>query len=248
MVDAPGRGRTFEARDRVRTSDVDPQGQMRLDAVVRLTQNLSNDDTNDVGLRDDLAWIARSTVVDVIVPATVDEALTLSTFCAGLGRTWAQRRIVVTGAKGARYEVATLWVSIEPETVRPRRLSEQFLEIYGSAAGDRKVSAKQRISRPTDELVHSGRRLRWEPRLADFDAFGHMNNLIYWIALQEAHGKTVGAGHRVLIEHGAGVTPDVGHHVVIDDAGEGLRMWWLPLSASGEPSNQYLAAAQLASL
>lgn len=245
MIDAPGVGRTFSMQDRVRLNDSSAEGHLRLDALVRYSQTLSNDDTNDSGLEEDLAWIARSTVIDVVSPAAVDQPLTLTTFCGGLGRTWAERRVSVRSNETSLYEVATLWVSIEPEALRPRRLSEQFLEIYQPSTQGRKVSAKQRISRPSAELMADGERLQWTARWTDFDRFGHLNNVVYWSAVHHALGAGVQPGTRLLIEHGAGVQPNDHTEMVIDRSPGRLRLWWLGLNANGELSNQYRAAAEV---
>lgn len=245
MVPSHGVGRSFEIADRVRLGDVSRDGHLRLDALVRYSQLISNDDTNDAGLHDDLAWIARSTVVDVIAPGVVDEPLALTTFCAGLGRSWAERRVSIRGEAGAQYEVATVWISIDPDAVRPRRLTPQFLDLYGPAAQGRKVSAKQRISRPSPQLLSGGARLGWLPRWGDFDTFGHMNNVVYWSALQHALAGDPAPGTRLLIEHGAGVDPDDHSEIVVDRDGSGLRMWWVTHDGEGHLSDQYLAAAQV---
>jgi acyl-ACP thioesterase len=169
------------------------------------------------------------------------------TFCAGLGRTWAQRRVTVTGELGARYDVATLWVSIEPDSMRPRRLSRQFLDIYGPAAQGRKVSAKQRIPRPSTEAVARSSPLEWTPRWGDFDAFGHMNNVVYWSAVQHAFGTEVPAGARITVEHGSGVQPGDPSLVLVDRgvAGTALRMWWLTDGGDGPTDASYSAAAEV---
>jgi acyl-ACP thioesterase len=245
MAPLPAVGRTFSVNDRVRLGDVTRDGHLRLDALVRYTQIISNDDTNDAGLEQDLAWIARSTVLDVVAPAVVDEPLELTTFCAGLGRTWAERRVSVRGAEGGHYEVATLWVSIDPDALRPRRLSLQFLDLYGPAAQGRRVSARQRISRPGPELLAHGTRLQWIPRWGDFDTFGHMNNVIYWSALQHALAGSVESGSRLLIEHGAGVRPEDHCEIVVQRDAGGLRMWWLTHDDDAQLTNQYLAAAEV---
>lgn len=246
MVPVADVGRRFHLDDRVRLGDVTRVGELQLDALVRYSQIISNDDTNDAGLEQDLAWIARSTVVDVVHPATLDEPLELVTFCAGLGRTWAQRRVTVTGGRGARYDLATLWVSIQPDSMRPRRLSEQFLDIYGPAAQGRKVSAKQRIPRPSTAAIDRSVRLEWAARWGDFDAFGHMNNVVYWSAIQHAVGAEVAAGTRIAVEHGSGVQPGDPSVVLVDRAAPGtvLRMWWL-VDGEGVPAAPYSAAAEV---
>ncbi len=248
MVEPRLEGRRFATSTRARLGDVTRGGELRLDALVRYTQEISNDDTNDAGLEDDLAWVARSTVVDLVQAAGLDETLALTTFCAGLGRTWAERRVRVIGDRGAHYDVATLWISIDPATMGPRRLSPQFLALYGEAAGDRKVSAKQRISRPDPMQISEADRLHWIPRWGDFDSFGHMNNVVYWSALQHGLGSDIPPRTRLLIEHGAGVQPTDDTVVAIDEGRSGLTMWWLAVDATGTPNPAYLAAAQLISL
>ena len=152
---------------------------------------------------------------------------------------------MVSGGWKARYELATLWISIDTDTGRPRRLTDQFLDVYGPATRGRKVSARQRISRPTAELIDTGERLDWTPRWTDIDPFKHMNNVVYWSALQHALGTDPPPSARLLVEHGAGVEPDHHTEAVIERWDDGLRMWWLTDTADGHLSDQYLAAAEM---
>ncbi len=107
QVPLPQSGRRFSVEKPVRLGDVDYSGRLRLDALTRYTQDVSNDDTGDAALANDLAWVVRRTTVDVFVPAQFQEAVTYTTFCSGLGRRWAERRIVVRGEGGAHPALAT---------------------------------------------------------------------------------------------------------------------------------------------
>ncbi len=174
-------GRYFEGNRSVRLGDVRPDGTLRLDALMRYTQDVSNDDTTAAQLPDDLAWVVRRTAVDVFREASFGEPLRFGTFCAGLGRRWAERRLSVTGESGAHYEVSTLWIHLDSESGRPKPLGDRFLEIYGSAAGSRSVSARLLHPDPPGDAAEWW----WPLRAVDFDLFDHVNNAAYWAAAEE---------------------------------------------------------------
>ncbi len=225
MVPLPSIGRRFTRSRPVRLGDVDPAGWLRLDALTRYTQDVSNDDTTDADLADALAWVARSTVVHVHQNAQLGEQLELTTFCGGLGRRWAERRITVSGSEGARYEVATLWVHLDVDTGRPKMLSDQFVELYGEAARGRVVKAK--LTNPG--LDPEATQRPWPTRAVDFDTLGHMNNAAYWAVAEEVlverggRPVTLKAG----VEYGAGIP--VGSTVTwaSSDLGDTTANWLL---------------------
>lgn len=236
MVPLPPSGRIFSGERRVRLGDVDPSARLRLDALTRYTQDVSNDDTTDAGLHDDLAWVVRKTTVEVFTNAAFGEDLVIQTFCGGLGRRWAERRLTVRGRAGAHYEVATLWVQVDAATGRPKKLSDQFIEIYGEAAQGREVGARQTHPSPPD-AVHSR---PWPLRVVDFDTLDHMNNAAYWAVVEESLAEhPLTPPLRASIEYGGGIAP--GSTVTIDEAVlAGVRhLWW-------RVEGQALASASLA--
>lgn len=174
-------GRLFTGHRRVRLGDVRSDGSLRLDALTRYTQDVSNDDTGDAELPDDMAWVVRRTVVDVVRPAVFGESLEFVTFCSGLGNRWAERRLSVRGDVQGHYEVATLWIYIDASSGRPRLLGERFIELYGPASLGRKVQARltHGLCDPDSE------RVAWPLRRVDFDLFNHVNNAAYWSAVEE---------------------------------------------------------------
>lgn len=204
LVPVPSTGRRFVGRRQVRLGDVTVDGRLRLDALTRYTQDVSNDDTADAGLADALAWVVRRTTVDTIVPARFDERLVFVTFCAGLGRRWAERRLHVTGDGGAAIDVSTLWVHIDPGSGRPKELPTQFLELYGEAAQGRVVGARNQIPPPPPSAEVTVR--SWRVRAADLDLFGHVNNAAYWASIEELLAdEAFPVPHRALVEYGAGL-------------------------------------------
>jgi len=226
MVSASSTGRVFAGERRVRLGDVDPSGRLRFDALTRYTQDVSNDDTRDAGLADDLAFVVRTTTVDVHQVGVFGEDLTISTFCGRLGKRWAERRLTVMGSHGAHYEVATLWVHIDTDSGRPLALSDDFLHHYGDAAMGRTVSAKQTVPKPASVGAEKGRRA-WPLRAVDFDTFAHMNNAAYWAVIEEdVRARSVPVPSRTTIEYGAGIGPDDEVTVVSANVGAERYLWW----------------------
>ncbi|MEL7157217.1 MAG: acyl-ACP thioesterase domain-containing protein, partial [Actinomycetota bacterium] len=77
-------------------------------------QDVSDDDTTDAGLSPELAWVVRRTAIVVDQPAVLGEDLTFTTYCSALGKRWADRRLDIEGSQGARYQVTTLWICVDP--------------------------------------------------------------------------------------------------------------------------------------
>ncbi|WP_195210434.1 acyl-[acyl-carrier-protein] thioesterase [Actinomarinicola tropica] len=224
-VPLPAVGRAFTGRRKVRLGDVSPNGRLRFDALARFAQDVSNDDTVDAGLEDDMAWVVRRTVVEVHTEARFREELELTTFCGGIGSRWAERRVQVRGAEGAEIELATLWVHLDMDTGRPLKLPPQFHELYAEAAGGRKVRAKLRHGDPPADGIEPE---AWPLRFSDFDVLDHVNNAVSWAAVEEARAprRHLRAPVRAEIEYRAPI--ERGHEVVRlaqDHEGGGLSLW-----------------------
>jgi acyl-ACP thioesterase len=230
----------------VRLGDVTPSGRLRLDSLTRYTQDVSDDDTADAGLAAEPAWVVRRTQVDVVRSATLGEEIVITTFCSGLGRRWAERRLSVAGSRGGRYEVATLWICVDPATGRPTELTDEFLGIYGEVAAGRRVTA--RLANPKPPAGATVR--RWPLRAVDFDTLGHVNNAAYWAVVEEAlAAQPEPEPFGVCIEYGAGL--DLAAHVSIAqaEAGAARLLWWLSGTSGGTaPPAAVAASARLVPL
>ena len=154
---------------------------LRLDATARLLQDIANDDARDAALDNANGWVVRRTLIDVRTPAVMDEQLTLTTFCGGLGRSWAERRTSIVGDQGAAIEAVSLWVQIDIEHGRPAPLGPAFHERYGEAPVAASCRAVSR-SPPRRPRPHPS---PWPIRAADLDVFGHVNNAVAWTVLEE---------------------------------------------------------------
>lgn len=208
----PDKGRVFEEARRVRLADVSPGGRLRLDAATRFLQDLSADDTADAALPDAESWVVRKTVIEVHSFPRYLEALELATWCSGTGSHWAERRISLVGEAGGHIEAATTWVHVDQASGRPKRVPPAFHELYGEAAGGRRVNARLDLPPPSETAIADAE--PWALRFTDFDVLSHVNNAAYWEVVEEvlASRSSLRAPlraeleHRLAIERGANVT------------------------------------------
>ncbi len=223
MVPVPVSGRTFTQQRLVRLGDASPGGRLRFDALARMLQDIANDDANEV-LVDGQNWVVRRVAVEVHQAASFGEMLTLTTFCGGIGSRWAQRRTLVVGDRGARIEVAALWVHLDLETLRPAVLSPDFAAAYGEAAAGRTVRARLQHDDPPAESS-----VPYEVRFVDFDVMGHMNNAAYWNAVEEVLRVRRDVRHpmRAEMEYRQGIEPQHAPGLITTDDDDGFALWFV---------------------
>lgn len=227
MVPLPATGRIFRGARPARLADADPSGRLRFDATARYLHDLSNDDTRDAALDDDSSWVVRRTVIDVLQAARFLEQLELATWCGGTGSRWAERRVSVEGAKGARIEATSLWVHVDLATMLPKRLGEDFLGRYGEAAAGRTVGSKLVLPGPPADGCSSR---PWPLRRTDLDVLEHVNNAAYWSALEELLGdrpELVAGPHRGTVEFAKPIGPGAEVELRWVDADGALAAWLL---------------------
>lgn len=247
----------------MRLGDSSPGGRLRLDAVARYLQDVSDDDTRDAGLRS-ASWVVRRTVIRVSSFPVYLEPLAMRTWCSGIGARWAERRTVIVGEHGGAVDAATLWVHIDPVTMKPARLPDQFVALFGGSALGRHVSARLTLDPPPVDALGAVS-VSWTPRFADFDVLGHVNNAISWALLEEmlSGRRDLRAPMQAVVEHGgsvdrgAEVTPIVVHRAdafdswLVDGAGRALVSMKVrvdpvpgqPVSQFGHPQDSAFASA-----
>jgi acyl-ACP thioesterase len=109
------------------------------------------------------------------------ERLTLTTWCSGLGRMWAERRTTIAGSAGGAAEAIALWVHVDPGSGRPRPLDADQVAVWSSSAGERRVRARLQHPDPPAGAATAP----WRFRRADLDVADHVNNAVYWTVLEE---------------------------------------------------------------
>lgn len=220
-------GRVFRSSSRVRLGDVAPDGHARLDAVVRWLQDVARDDSREVGHADGAGetWVVRSTELWIQRMPSFDEEIELATFCGGVGARWAERRTSIRTPGGGAVEAASLWVCVDRETGRPRRLPDAFHEIWAPAAGGRKVSARRRLPDAPSSPAAEWR--AWPMRRADFDMLAHANNAALWAAVDDEATRRLGAAPigRALVEHLDEAVPGTAIEIGSQTQDGGVEIW-----------------------
>ena len=180
----PPTGRTFSSWRRVRLSDMDAGGRLRLDAVARYLQDAATDDVEETGWgAPDHLWVLRSIRIDAVRPFLDDREVALTTWGSGFTAIAAARRWSLAGDAGGSIEVDSVWIHLGPDG-RPARIGESF-DAYREAAQGR--SASTRLTLP--EAPADAPRTPWPLRATDLDLMGHVNNAAYWKAVEDRlHG------------------------------------------------------------
>ena len=201
---APSSGRRFAHSRRVRLGDVGVDAHVRLDALARYLQDVAGDDWDDAVGPDEDTWVVRRTRLRLVNDARwprLGEVVTLSTWCAGTGAAWAERRSDVAVDGVVVVEASALWVPVDASG-RPRRIRRNFFDIYGEEA-TRKVPG-----RVTSAPLAPTSSRPWPLRRADLDVVGHVNNAVVWEALADAtsHVRSATVVHLGSLEAGDDVT------------------------------------------
>jgi acyl-ACP thioesterase len=225
LVSRPASGRRFSATRPVRLADVSPTGRLRLDAIARLLQDVSSDDTADAAYAADAVWVIRRLVIELAetrAPRLRDE-VTLVTWCSGTGPRWAERRTDLECNGEVVVRAAALWVFVDHETGRPIPLGEDFEAVYAEAAGGRRVGQRLRHGPPPANAPATP----WPLRITDFDVLGHVNNAAYWAPVEETLAG-LAPGWRIAraeVEFRGGIDRNEAVQTVEALADGGVRLW-----------------------
>ena len=208
--------RRFSAQRPIRLSDTDATGRLRLDAVARYLQDIAADDVLDAGWApDEHIWVVRRTNLDVTRPFIEDTAVELETWCSGTGASAALRSTTLTGDRGGRIDAEMTWINLGPD-LRPVRLEERFLAVYGESAAGRRAPTRFELPAPPDTATS----FAWQVRATDVDRLQHVNNAAYWAPVEELLGTRLHEPFRATLEYRQPL--DFGDGVDVRTAGDEL--------------------------
>ncbi len=180
----PTTGRTFADERRVRLSDIDAHGRVRLDSVARILQDVAIDDVQETGwgLPAHL-WVVRRIQIEVMRPFLLDQEVEVVTWCSAVGSLAAGRRWSMTGDVRGRIEVDSVWIHLGPDQ-RPARIDG--FGVYAESTDGRSVSTKLELPDPPSQAM----RRPWPLRSTDVDRHGHVNNAAYWQAVEHVAAES----------------------------------------------------------
>jgi len=199
LAPSPPTGRIFRVGYKIRLSDTDASGRLRLDAVARFLQDAAIDDVKETGWgAPDHLWVLRSVRIDALRPFLADGAMTIHTWGSSFSSLAAGRRWSLVGEAGGAIEVDSTWIHLDGDA-RPARIGPGFDE-YADAAQGRVTSTKLTLEPPPLDAA----RVRWVLRATDVDRMGHINNAAYWPAVEHSlAGRTpdLRRPHRARLEY-----------------------------------------------
>ena len=154
-----------------------------------------------------MTWVVRRAVIEVLRFPTYLEPVELLTWCSGLGSRWAERRVDIHNSGGLSLRSATLWVHLDPDTLRPIPTPAEFRGVFAASAGGRMISSKLNLPGPPERLSTRP----WPMRFADFDVMDHMNNAIAFVLVEEvlAARRDLRAPLRVEVEYRSPIDRDL---------------------------------------
>jgi len=179
LAPLPQSGRVFRSTPRIRLSDRDARGRLRLDAVARYLQDVASDDVEETGWgAPEHLWVVRHLRIEVVAPPVDDDYVELATWSSGSGALAAARRMSLVGDSGGRVELDSVWVHLGPDA-RPARIGD--FDPYAEATAGRVISTRLELPEPSRD----GNRVPWPLRATDVDLLGHVNNAAYWHAVEQ---------------------------------------------------------------
>ncbi len=159
---------------------MDERGRLRFDAIARFLQDVAIEDVSETGWGTPThLWFVRRIRIEVHEPFLEDREVELVTWCSGLAAIAAGRRWSVAGDAGGRLEVDSVWIHLDPDQ-RPARI--EGFGVYAEATGGRGVSTRLELTVPGNDAA----RRPWPLRASDVDLHGHVNNAVYWEAVEDA--------------------------------------------------------------
>jgi acyl-ACP thioesterase len=156
--------------------------------------------------------------IEVLEPFLEDREIEVMTWCSGLAAIAAGRRWSLSGDRGGRAEVDSVWIHLGPEET-PARI--EGFGVYAEATGGRRVSTKLELADPPAGATAAS----WPLRATDVDVHGHVNNSIHWQAVEHAlAGSTIEAQQRLAAELDYRTPLEAGDEVELVHAREGSAL------------------------
>ncbi len=224
----PHSGPMFTWRRRVRTGDVDAAERLRLDGVARYLQDIAFDHIAAMPGEGDPVWVVRRSVIDVLRPVRWHSEVLLQRWCSAMSTRWATMRVRLEETDGdGLVETEAFWISINPETGAPARISEALEADLLARTTEHRLRWRPMLADGAPAEAHD------EPfplRITDFDPLRHLNNAVYLHAVEERlawRPELLARPHRVIVEYLRPVEPGAELRIRTRADADGIALWYL---------------------
>ncbi len=193
-------GREFSARFAVRYDECGASGVLRPSAYLCYTQEVATLDARDIGWAGN-PWVIRRTRLLVNQPVRYPASLTVTTQAIGFARSLAQRTYSFSDEAGQQVaEAQSLWVNLEPITLRPARIPTEMVALW-FPAGDAPTPSAWPPAAASPAHRH-----RMRVGYSLLDGQQHVNNARYLDLLDDAGWQALVAAGADLASLAAGGT------------------------------------------
>ncbi|WP_182346308.1 acyl-[acyl-carrier-protein] thioesterase [Tomitella gaofuii] len=231
----PESGPMFECHRRVRTGDVDMDERLRLDGVARFLQDIAFDHIAQMPGDVNPVWVVRRSVIDVLRPIPWHSEVHLQRWCSAMSTRWATMRVRLTSEgdaddPGGLIETEAFWISINPETGAPMRISDALEADLLARTTEHRLRWRPMLTGTAPALADGAEERDFALRAADIDPMRHLNNAVYLHAVEDLLAQDPAlraAPHRVIVEYLRPVEPGAALRVRTAASGGGVGLWFL---------------------
>ncbi|KAA0024408.1 acyl-[acyl-carrier-protein] thioesterase [Antrihabitans cavernicola] len=221
-------GAIFTTSWPVRSADVDPERNLRLDGVARYLQDIGFDNLDANGASEaHPLWIVRRTVIDVVRPIVWPSTVQLTRWCSGLSSRWCNMRVRIESDNGGLIDTEAFWININPDSGMPSRIEEEFMAPMADTATDHRLKWKRLL---TEDAPADIADVPFVLRGSDIDPLQHLTNSIYWQPIEDlVRVKTDlhAAPFRAVLEYMKPIEPGSTINIRSRDESDGLSAWFV---------------------
>ncbi len=220
-------GAIFTATWPVRGDDISHDRRLKFDGVARSLQDLGQDHLEQIEHSQiHPHWVLRRTVIEMHAIGEQPDQLTAERWAAHTGSRWMTARVDLDGAAGTRIATEGFWINFNIDTLTPSALSETFLHRMGGAA----VPGRLRWKKWLDPAPHPAAvPVPFLLRVCDLDIIDHVNNAVYWTALEEALATQPDLREqlplRAVVEHDSPLQLEDAPQLLAHREGDVLSVW-----------------------
>lgn len=162
--------RTYSHERQVLLRDVRQNKTLRIDSILHFAQDVGRLDTYDLGVAEGGVWFARHMEIFINDIPKLNDNLVVSTYCDGISKVSAVRKVDIFSQDIKVVSVSTEWVHFDVVNSRPK-IVPSWIKHYGDNLKD---FVRRYIHFNNDEDFLPAK--KWQMRKTDFDMNDHVNN------------------------------------------------------------------------